>query len=322
MPGVSLTQPGELEEVLTDYPRDIGVPEIIPGLSRKQEESELPPRFNYGGSIPRVGRYIDEWGCVRHVLEDGVTGEVKEPLLSNWDALDDLEPPWDFLESTDYSSVNEQCAKSTKFMLSGVCARPFERMQFLRGSENLLRDFILNKEEVLKLRDMVHEYNLEHIKMWLGTDVDGIWLMDDWGQQNNLLISPDMWGELFKSLYREYVELIHDGDKRVFFHSDGWIESIYGEFVDIGVDAINSQLFCMDIERIARLYRGKITFWGELDRQWLLPFATPDQVKQAVYRVRRALDRGDGGVIAHCSWGKYNPKENILAVFEAWNETI
>ena len=86
------------------------------------------------------------------------------------------------------------------------------------------------------------------------------------------------------------------------------------------MDAINSQLFTMDIEELARLYKGKVTFWGEMDRQQVLPFGTPEDVRAAVHRVRRALDDGRGGLIAQCEWGKDNPKENIEAVFQAWQD--
>jgi uroporphyrinogen-III decarboxylase len=195
-------------------------------------------------------------------------------------------------------------------------------MQFLRRTEALMQDLALDKPNVIKLRDKVHAYNLETIKKWLQTDVDALWIMDDWGSQSNLLISPEMWRELFKPLYKEYCSLIHDGGKYVFFHTDGWVETLYEEFIEVGIDAVNSQLFCMDIEKIAQKHRGRITFWGELDRQHLLPFGTPQEIKQAVRRVRRALDGGTGGVIAQCSWGKNNPRENIEAVFEAWEEPL
>ena len=74
----------------------------------------------------------------------------------------------------------------------------------------------------------------------------------------------------------------------------------------------------MNIEELARKYKGQVTFWGEMDRQHVLPFGTPQEVHQAVMRVRRALDDGRGGVIAQCEWGKLNPTENIEKVFESW----
>jgi hypothetical protein len=74
----------------------------------------------------------------------------------------------------------------------------------------------------------------------------------------------------------------------------------------------------MDIERLGERYRGKISFWGEIDRQRILPYGTQNDVHAAVRRVRKALDNGCGGVIAQCEWGKDNSVENIAAVFEAW----
>jgi hypothetical protein len=52
----------------------------------------------------------------------------------------------------------------------------------------------------------------------------------------------------------------------------------------------------------------------------VLPFGRPDDVREAVRRVRRALDSGTGGVIAQFQFGKYDPRENIEAAFEAWLE--
>jgi hypothetical protein len=143
--------------------------------------------------------------------------------------------------------------------------------------------------------------------------------MDDWGAQGSLLISPEMWRELFKPLYKEYCDLIHAHGKRVFFHSDGFITSIIEDLIEIGVDALNSQLFCQDIEALGQRFAGRITFWGEIDRQNILPFGTPADVKAAVYRVRRAFDHGQGGLIAQCEWGVRDPAENIAAVFDAWD---
>ena len=116
--------------------------------------------------------------------------------------------------------------------------------------------------------------------------------------------------------------MIHEAGKHAWFHSDGHIAAIYPDLIEIGVDALNSQLFCMDIEDLAAKYKGKITFWGEIDRQWILPRGTVEDVKAAVRRVRRALDDGTGGVIAECEWGVNDPRENIEAVFETWLEEM
>ncbi len=124
---------------------------------------------------------------------------------------------------------------------------------------------------------------------------------------------------MFKPLYREYAELVHREGKFLFMHSDGHIFGILQDLVEIGIDAINAQLFCMDIEEIGRRFRGRITFWGEIDRQHLLPRPDAD-IRGAVERVKAALYDPRGGVIAQCQFGPGARPENVAAVYEAWEE--
>ena len=159
---------------------------------------------------------------------------------------------------------------------------------------------------------------MAELEGWAKADVDGVSFMDDWGSQQSLLISPAMWRAKFKPLYEHYCSLLKKGGKKVFFHSDGHIEAIYPDLIEIGVDAVNSQLFAMNIEELARLYKGKIAFWGELDRQRAFAFGTVEDVRKCVGRVRRALDDGNGGVFACFEWGTLASKEKVQAAFEAW----
>jgi uroporphyrinogen decarboxylase len=315
LPGIAMFRRDEMDALLARYPSDFASPAVTHGTG---------PDVRYGtgyrsrGTPAVVGTYVDEWGCPFTVAEPGVIGEVKAPPLADWSALDHLRPPDEMLELADFSQVDAGCAATDKYVLAGTTVRPFERMQFLRGSEALFMDLAWGPAELLRLRDLVHEFFLREIECWVRTDVDAISFMDDWGSQRGLLISPKMWREFFRPLYVEYVDLIHGAGKQVFFHSDGHIFDIIPDLIEIGVDALNSQLFCMDIEEIGRRFRGRITFWGEIDRQQVLPFGTPADVTAAVRRVRAALDDGRGGVIAQCEWGNDVPAENVAAVFEAW----
>ncbi len=271
------------------------------------------------GTPYRKGRYTDEWGSVWEVFEDGVAGEVKRPALADWSALDRLTPPRELLR-TDWSAAGAARQSTDRYVLAGTSVRPFERLQFLRGSENLYLDMGWGDARFRKLLSLVHEFFLEELTLWSRTDVEGISFMDDWGTQTTLLISPAMWREYFKPLYREYVRIIRGSGKHAFFHSDGHITDIIEDLIEIGVNALNSQLFCKDIEELGRRFKGRITFWGEIDRQNILPFGTPSTVRQAVFRVRRALGDERGGVIAQCEWGNRDPYANIEAVFSAWDE--
>ncbi len=310
LPGVMDYRKQEFNEVIGKFPGDFGGPVCSYGRGIRCK-----------GDSAKVGVNVDAWGSVWYVGEPGVIGEVKEYPLADWSALDSYALPWELLDEADLSQVNKTCAQSDRFILAGTETRPFERMQFLRGTENLFMDLAYGNKEVFKLRDMLHEFSVREMEMWAGTDVDGVSFMDDWGTQKTLLISPKLWREFYKPLYKDYCDILHKKGKYVFFHSDGNIEAIYPDLVEIGVDALNSQLFCMDMEKLGELYAGKITFWGEIDRQNILPFGTVTDVRNAVGRVAKALLKGKRtGVIAQCEWGVKDPKENIEAVYDEWNK--
>lgn len=310
LPGVPKYRGEELKRFLEKFPmNDFTGPKVRYGAARRAR-----------GQACEVGENVDAWGSVWHVAEPGVIGEVKEYPLADWSALGSYTVPWELLDEADFSEVNKGCAETESFVLAGTETRPFERMQFLRGTENLFLDLAYGTPELYRLRDMLHEFSVREMKMWAETDVDAVGFMDDWGTQVSLLISPQAWREFFKPLYRDYCDILRSHGKFVFFHSDGNIESIYPDLIEIGVSAINSQLFCMDIEGLAAKHKGKITFWGEIDRQRILPFGTPEEVRAAVRRVRSALDDGKGGVIAQCEWGVKDPAENIEAVFDEWSK--
>lgn len=307
--GVSMFRRQEFDDVVRLFPTDFAAPTVrygSPGCQR--------------GKSGEVGTYVDEWGCEWTVAEPGVAGEVKNPPLADYARLEGWTPPWELLDQADFSEVDASCKATDRFVKAGTHTRPFERMQFLRGTENLFEDLASLPEEFMELRRRVHEFNLREMTMWANTAVDAVGFMDDWGAQHSLLISPVRWRDLFKPMYREYCEIVKSKGKYVFFHSDGHTREIIPDLIEIGIDALNTQIFCMDIEELGQRFKGKITFWGEIDRQNILPFGTVEDVRAAVRRVRRAFDDGTGGVIAQCEWGNRDPKENIIAVFETWLE--
>ncbi|MFQ3550332.1 MAG: uroporphyrinogen decarboxylase family protein [Armatimonadota bacterium] len=309
LPSVPQFRNDELMKFYKMFPSDISVPKYRYGAGKRAK-----------GVPCQIGEYTDSWGSVWHVAEHGVIGEVKEYPLKDWSDLDSYELPYELLDEADLSEVNKSCAESDLFMFVGTETRPFERMQFLRGTENIMMDLAYGEKKAYELRDRLHEFYVREMKMWADTDVDGVSFMDDWGSQTSLLISPETWREFFKPLYKEYCDIMHEKGKFVFFHSDGNIESIYPDLIEIGIDAINSQVFCMDIQKLADNYKGKITFWGEIDRQNILPFGTEEDVRNAVRTLKNAFYDEKGGVIAQCEWGTNDPFENICAVFDEWNK--
>jgi hypothetical protein len=311
LPGVAMFHKAEMDALIEEFPMDFTGPGV--GYKRGRRESGTPCV---------IGTSTDAWGCVWTVKEDGVVGEVKRAMFADgYEGLSEYQAPWELIEGLDRAQIALNCASTDKFVLAGTETRPFERMQFLRGTEDLYCDLALDEPETYRLRDKLHEFFLAEMRFWASTPVDGVGFMDDWGAQRSLLISPEKWRQFFKPLYREYCDILHAAGKYVFFHSDGFIEAIYPDLIEVGIDAVNSQLFCMDIEKLGREHAGKITFRGEIDRQRLLPFGTEEEVRGGVRRAFRALCPNGRitGVIAQCEWGVHDPARNIRAVYDEWD---
>ena len=305
LPIAQAAYPADVREILAMFPPDM--------ITLSGHEREQPPTV---GNQHGIGTYTDEWGCTFVNIQAGVIGEVKEPLIRDWatDAAR-VHIPREWL-TLDGDAINRDCAATDLYTLSGCCPRPFEQLQFLRGTANLYMDLIDRTPALLAFMRTMHHFYCEVLAAWAQTDVDALHFMDDWGSQRGLLVSPALWREVFKPMYRDYAQIAHAAGKKLFMHSDGHILAIYPDLIEIGIDAVNSQIFCMGVEKLAP-FAGKITFWGEIDRQHLLAFATPDEVEDAVRAVHAHLWR-DGGCIAQCEFGAGAKPENVRRVFAAW----
>ena len=301
--------PQAVQKLHADFPDDII---NAPGFHSVESR-------RYGDPY-KIGEYVDEWGCIFENRQNGVIGEVKKAAIPEIGDLSEMVIPHESL-SIDTEKINSYCRHMDRFVMAGCCPRPFERMQFLRTSVNLYIDLAEDSIEFHNLLDKVHNFYLKELELWAKTEVDAVSFMDDWGAQRALLISPERWRKIFKPLYKDYIELAHHYGKYVFMHSDGYTADIIPDLVELGLDAINSQLFVMDIESLGEEFAGKITFWGEIDRQHILPSGDIQSVRNAVRRVKDALWK-NGGCIAQCEFGAGAKPENVRAVFETWNDLI
>jgi len=303
--------PREVAELHTRFPDDIVVvPDVYAPSSRRK------------GDAYAVGESTDDWGCVFENLQAGVIGEVKHSLMPDRPDAALVTPPYELLsraaESRD--KVNRYCASSDRFVITGCVQRPWERYQFLRGSENSYLDVMDPDEGMRDVLRVIHQYYMKELEFWCSTDLDAIFFMDDWGSQLQLLIPPPIWRDLFKPLYREYCQMAHAHGKFAFMHSDGNIQEIYKDLIEIGVDAVNSQLFVMDMPTLASTAKGRITFWGEIDRQHVLTSHDPEVGRAAVRKVAQHLYDPKGGIIAQFEFGPGTIPATAMAVLDEWNQ--
>lgn len=296
-----------LEKIWRDFPNDL-----------TWAPTDLKTPTISKGDPCKVGTYIDEWGCIFTNIQNGVIGEVKTPLVKkeDWSDWENIHIPTEQL-SFDVEKVNEFCKNSDKFIQAGCCPRPFEQLQFIRTTEELFVDLMDPPADLLKFMDKMFVFYCELMEKWAKTDVDFLMFMDDWGSQSSLLINPQIWDTLFRPFYKEFIDIAHRNGKKIFMHSDGNTLMILPKLIEMGLDAINTQIFCIGLDQLEQ-FRGKITFWGEIDRQHLIPSGSSQDIERAVKEVYSRL-WDNGGCIAQCEFGAGANPENVYKIYETWN---
>ncbi|MDA3798011.1 MAG: methyltransferase [Kiritimatiellae bacterium] len=305
--------PNEVKSLSDNYPDDISGVDV-----KYSQKSDVEK-----GNPFEQGIYVDPWGCTFENIQRGVIGEVKSPLVQDeeWTDSDKIHIPEEWL-SFDIDDINKQYTEvnGSQFILASACPRPFEQLQFIRGTENFYIDLMMRPKKMMEFIEKMHDFYCRLLTKWAETDVDALNMMDDWGSQNSLLINPITWREIFKPMYKDYIDIAHKANKKMFMHSDGYILDIYPDLIELGLDALNSQIFCMELDNVAK-YKGKITFWGEIDRQNLLVTGSVQDIEDAVKLVYEKL-WSHGKCIAQCEFGPGAKPENVEAVYRTWNQVL
>lgn len=291
----------ELGALLEKYPTDFA--------------GAWPDNPYLGIGTSNQGIYTDAWGCEWLNLVEGIIGEVKKPVFADYAAMRGFDWPMTSLDRG-WDNTAATIANNREKFIVAHGGNPFERMQFLRGTENLYLDLALECDEVYELRDRLLAFYRKLVEKLVTFDVDAIQFADDWGSQRALLIRPEQWRAFYKPVYRELMALARDAGKYIFFHSDGYIIDIYPDLIECGVNALNSQVWCMGLDAVAP-YAGHLTFWGEIDRQHILPYGTPDDVRAAARQMIEKLYR-NGGLIGQCEIDYLTSIANAEAFFSAW----
>ncbi|MBI3911682.1 MAG: hypothetical protein HY320_12225 [Armatimonadetes bacterium] len=216
------------------------------------------------------------------------------------------------------------------FVLGGISAGMLEMGLWLRGFENFFCDLGGNRPLAEALCDKIIELKMRYWEKALalvGDVVDVVQEGDDYGGQHDLLVSPQLWRELFKPRLCQLIGHIKQCAPHVFvfFHSCGSIYEILPGLIEAGVDILNPvQVACANMrsDRLKREFGDSLTFWGGgVDTQRILPCGTPQQVRDEVKR--RVADFAPGGGFVFNTVHNIQadvPPENILAMRETLQE--
>ncbi len=270
---------------------------------------------------------MDEWGCFWEKTEVQSMGYVREHPLKDWKDLQQLEKTFpDSLNKNRYihlkSILNK--ARDKYLVFCNGCAL-FERMYLLRGFDAILEDFYSNRRETELLADKLLAFQLKSVDMLedlFPGRIHGFRLTDDWGTQSGLIISPELWREIFKPRYKKLFDRVHQGNLHVWLHSCGRINEILGDLIEIGLDVINiSSPNQVGIEEVGGKYAGKICFESHCDIQTTLPKNDIDAISEEANLILKHWATPYGGFIlgdidAKSIGAADNTKKEMINIFQ------
>lgn len=291
------------------------------------------------GLVGDYYRLTDEWGMGWQMPRDGGHYyDLFHSPLADAETVQDVERfAWpDPLDLTRYTGMKEQAEdiihnKKKAFVLGRMSSGMWEHAMWMTGYEKFLISMIQNKKFIHALMSKILEIKMQYwenaIKAVGQQEFLVISCADDLGHQSGLLVSLELYKEMIWPYHQalfQFVKRIAGCDVFVFFHTDGAIYDAIPLLIDAGVDILNPwQVNCAgmgDTARFKREYGDVLTIWGgSCDSQRVLPFGTPQEVRDETRRRIEDLAPGGGFVFApiHVIQGDV-PPENIMA----WWETL
>lgn len=193
------------------------------------------------------------------------------------------------------------------------------------GLEQFMMAMVTDRPFAERLMDQVTDIYIESVDRYLeqvGEYIDVFTYWDDVSTQDGWMISPEAYAALVKPRQRRLFDAIRRRtNAKLFFHCCGAASELYPHLVEIGVDIVNPVQVSargMDTQQLKRRFGRDLVFWGGgVDTQRVLPFGTPQEVRDEVRRRIDDLAPGGGFVFAAVhNIQALVPPENIVAAFD------
>jgi hypothetical protein len=307
MPGTESARPDDVAEMEVRFPCDFLHLQTSQPTGKKAKPHADKP-----------GTCTDAWGCSWKADSPGGQPLLTTSPLASAASLSSYQPPAELLETARFAKINSACDATARFTLGECELHPVERLCQLRGQETAFRELAEGNVELRNLLARMHDFYRREVELWAKTHVDGVVLCDDLNWPAQSRVTLDLWRAIVKPFFRDAAAIVHDHDKFVFILARGAIGDTLDDLIEIGADAVHAQWPLDEFVKLAARRRGRVAFWGGVEDRRLEQPAQPGEVRDAVFRVRKAADFGAGGVIGQIAWTKNLPLRNIVAFFEQW----
>ncbi len=196
----------------------------------------------------------------------------------------------------------------------------WEASWYLRSMDELMIDMMMEDERATVILDKLTEFAVTKAATYTKAGADILSLGDDIGTQSSTMIDVGFWERWLKPRLAKVIDAARDinPDILVFYHSCGHVTPFIDQLIEVGVDILNPiQPESMNFDEIYDEYGDRVSFWGTLGTQKLLPFGTKQEVYEATLsRLKKCGPKG-GIVIGPTHIVEPEvPWDNLVAIVE------
>lgn len=265
------------------------------------ENGEIIYQSNYGE------KYIDN-GISKHMIEM---------------PFDDIEES-DSYQTPDIKKVSGELirrfAEETDLFVFAQIGGPISMINEMIGMEDYMIDCMIYTEEIRELARKIMIYEVQKAKLFIDSGANGIVLADDMAFNSGVFLPPHIMEEVAYPFYEQMIQEIKAyKDVPIVLHTDGNINSILDRLVELGFDGIQSlqPSAGMDIKKVKEKYGDRLCLIGNIDLDYIMTFASPEEVRKNVEETIRSAAKGSGFILSTCNTlVDIIPNENVYAMYE------
>lgn len=272
-----------------------------------------PPSKEVGEDSEGRTIHQDQWGLRR--IYQGASVRML-PVLSTADEVWSYEvPSVDLYDPTDTLWWSGE----TDYFIFGHTGGCQDNLLALFGWENAM---ILSLTDPDAMKDLAKRIGALHAEIGcklVENGADLVLVADDLAYSSGTFFSPDILRDIVFPVLKDEIHEIKKTGAPVMLHSDGDLNGVMEDLIDCGFDGLQSlqPSAGMDIGRIKEKYGDKLTLMGNLDLNTLLPFGSPEEVREAVRSLITTAAPGGGFILSTCNiLTRDIPVGNALAMYD------
>jgi uroporphyrinogen decarboxylase len=312
-----------------------------PWILADGSQAEIPAKTNLKKlNTGEVVQLSEDGRVVARSTPDGYYLDNVAPPLADACSVNDIEK-YELFRNFDlpgyvdetYEDLGRKAQKlysGTDYLIVGnLWVHVYAAGQSLRGFENFMMDLAADQKIAHCLMDNLVNAYMDRVSKYaesVGKYVQIIEVNDDLGTQYGPQLNPELYRKMVKPYHKKLWGYIKEKTgSYLLLHTCGSVYDFIPDFIQMGIDALNPVQVSarnMDTAKLKREFGSDICFWGGgCDTQKILPFGTPDEVKQEVKRRIHDLAPGGGFVFTQVHNIQPDvPPENIMAMYDAVRE--